>query len=107
MGGRHGRRSSKGTTTIGRFESCLISTREFCHVNGGISRTLIGREPGHFLPLAANTSAVGEKEAIESSMRMILGLSRGITDGIGFAHQQGIVTSTSYMVNQPASDYAG
>jgi hypothetical protein len=35
-----------------------------------------------------------------------LGLSRGITDGIFFAHRQGIVTSASYMVNQPASEYA-
>src|SRR6266481_5597169 len=35
-----------------------------------------------------------------------LGLSRGITDGILFSHQQGIVTSASYMVNQPASEYA-
>jgi predicted glycoside hydrolase/deacetylase ChbG (UPF0249 family) len=35
-----------------------------------------------------------------------LGLSRGITDGILLAHLQGIVTSTSFMVNQPASEYA-
>jgi chitin disaccharide deacetylase len=35
-----------------------------------------------------------------------LGLSRGITDGILFSHRQGIVTSASYMVNQPASEYA-
>jgi predicted glycoside hydrolase/deacetylase ChbG (UPF0249 family) len=35
-----------------------------------------------------------------------LGLSRGITDGILVAHAQGIVTSASLMVNQPAADYA-
>jgi predicted glycoside hydrolase/deacetylase ChbG (UPF0249 family) len=35
-----------------------------------------------------------------------LGLSRGITEGIFFAHLNGIVTSASFMVNQPASDYA-
>jgi chitin disaccharide deacetylase len=35
-----------------------------------------------------------------------LGLSHGITDGILFAHRHGIVTSASFMVNQPASDYA-
>jgi predicted glycoside hydrolase/deacetylase ChbG (UPF0249 family) len=35
-----------------------------------------------------------------------LGLSRGITDGILLAHLQGIVTSSSFMVNQPASQYA-
>jgi hypothetical protein len=35
-----------------------------------------------------------------------LGMSRGITDGILLAHQRGIVTSASLMVNQAASDYA-
>lgn len=35
-----------------------------------------------------------------------LGFSRGITDGILRAHEQGIVTSTSLMVNQPAAEYA-
>lgn len=35
-----------------------------------------------------------------------LGLSRGITDGILLAHMEGIVTSASFMVNQPASKYA-
>lgn len=34
------------------------------------------------------------------------GLSRGITDGILLAHKQGIITSTSLMVNQPATAYA-
>jgi chitin disaccharide deacetylase len=34
------------------------------------------------------------------------GLSRGITDGILRAHHEGIVTSTSLMVNSPASSYA-
>jgi predicted glycoside hydrolase/deacetylase ChbG (UPF0249 family) len=34
------------------------------------------------------------------------GLSRGITDGILRAHRDGIVTSTSLMVNQSASEYA-
>lgn len=58
-----------------------------------------------FLPLAANTAAPpGRKRLIVNADD--LGLSRGITDGIFFAHQQGIVTSASYMVNQPASEYA-
>jgi chitin disaccharide deacetylase len=35
-----------------------------------------------------------------------LGLSHGITDGILQSYQQGIVTSASLMVNQPATDYA-
>jgi predicted glycoside hydrolase/deacetylase ChbG (UPF0249 family) len=35
-----------------------------------------------------------------------LGLSRGITDGILKAHLEGIVTSASLMVNQPATEYA-
>ena len=34
------------------------------------------------------------------------GLSRGITDGILLTHQKGILTSTSLMVNQPATEYA-
>lgn len=34
------------------------------------------------------------------------GLSRGITDGILVAHKDGFLTSTSLMVNQPATDYA-
>lgn len=34
------------------------------------------------------------------------GWSRGITDGILKAHHDGIVTSTSTMVNRPASEYA-
>ena len=34
------------------------------------------------------------------------GMSRGITDGILRAHQDGIVTSTSIMVNMPGSEYA-
>lgn len=33
-------------------------------------------------------------------------MSRGITDGILIAHQDGIVTSTSIMVNMPGSEYA-
>lgn len=35
-----------------------------------------------------------------------LGMSRGITDGIIRAHLEGILTSASLMVNQPASEYA-
>lgn len=35
-----------------------------------------------------------------------LGLSRGITDGVFLAHCKGILTSTSLMVNQPATQYA-
>jgi len=34
------------------------------------------------------------------------GMSRGITDGILRAHQDGIVTSASMMVNMPGSEYA-
>lgn len=34
------------------------------------------------------------------------GWSRGITDGILLAHREGIVTSTTLMVNQPTSEYA-
>ena len=34
------------------------------------------------------------------------GWSRGITDGIVLAHQKGIVTSTTLMANQAASEYA-
>ena len=34
------------------------------------------------------------------------GWTRGITDGILLAHRRGIVTSTSLMVNQPATAYA-
>jgi chitin disaccharide deacetylase len=35
-----------------------------------------------------------------------LGLSHGITDGILLSHREGIVTSASLMVNQPATAYA-
>lgn len=34
------------------------------------------------------------------------GLSRGITEGILLAHNEGLLTSTSLMVNQSATDYA-
>jgi chitin disaccharide deacetylase len=34
------------------------------------------------------------------------GLSKGVTDGIVQAHREGVVTSTSMMANQPASEYA-
>src|SRR5258707_12300760 len=34
------------------------------------------------------------------------GLSKGITDGILLTHQKGILTSTSLMVNQAATEYA-
>lgn len=34
------------------------------------------------------------------------GLSRGITEGILVAHLEGLLTSTSLMVNQPATEYA-
>lgn len=49
--------------------------------------------------------------ATDSRTRLILnaddfGWSRGITDGILRAHLEGVVTSTTMMVNQPASDYA-
>ncbi len=35
-----------------------------------------------------------------------LGWSRGITEGILFAHSRGVITSATLMVNQPASEYA-
>lgn len=35
-----------------------------------------------------------------------LGMTSGVTDGILFAHRNGLVTSTSMMVNQPFSEYA-
>jgi predicted glycoside hydrolase/deacetylase ChbG (UPF0249 family) len=35
-----------------------------------------------------------------------IGMSRGITEGILRAHREGVVTSTSLMVNQPDSEYA-
>ena len=34
------------------------------------------------------------------------GLSHGITDGILLTHRKGLLTSTSLMVNQPATEYA-
>ena len=34
------------------------------------------------------------------------GLSHGITDGILLTHVKGLLTSTSLMVNQPATEYA-
>ena len=34
------------------------------------------------------------------------GLSKGITDGILLTHERGILTSTSLMVNQAATEYA-
>jgi chitin disaccharide deacetylase len=60
---------------------------------------------GDSLQLAAKTSASPNRKRLIVNADD-LGLSRGITDGIFFAHQQGIVTSASYMVNQPASEYA-
>jgi len=53
---------------------------------------------------AANAAASVSKRLIVNADD--LGLSHGITDGILFAHRHGIVTSASFMVNQPASDYA-
>jgi len=46
-----------------------------------------------------------------SSKRLIInaddfGWTRGITDGILRAHKDGVVTNTSLLVNQPASEYA-
>ena len=35
-----------------------------------------------------------------------MGVSRGVTEGILLAHRKGVVTSTSLMVNQAASEYA-
>src|SRR5260370_18288233 len=57
------------------------------------------------IPMAAtNAGASVSKRLIVNADD--LGLSHGITDGILFAHRHGIVTSASFMVNQPASDYA-
>jgi predicted glycoside hydrolase/deacetylase ChbG (UPF0249 family) len=60
-------------------------------------------------PTDASLSA--EQSAAPAEKRLIvnaddLGLSRGITDGILVAHAEGIVTSTSLMVNQAATEYA-
>jgi predicted glycoside hydrolase/deacetylase ChbG (UPF0249 family) len=57
------------------------------------------------------TKLPGVQTKTHSHKRLIvnaddLGLSRGITDGILVAHAEGIVTSGSLMVNQPATDYA-
>jgi predicted glycoside hydrolase/deacetylase ChbG (UPF0249 family) len=57
------------------------------------------------LPLAGSTSVSPNRKRLIVNADD-LGLSRGITDGILFAHRQGIVTSASYMVNQSASEYA-
>jgi chitin disaccharide deacetylase len=56
-------------------------------------------------------NAAGSPSDVKRKKRLIvnaddLGLSRGITDGILEAHRKGIVTSTSLMVNQPATEYA-
>ena len=72
---------------------------------GALGGSLPAGGESNFSPLAENSSvSANQKRLIVNADD--LGLSRGITDGILFAHQQGIVTSTSYMVNQPASEYA-
>ena len=50
------------------------------------------------------TSSNGKKRLIINADD--LGWTRGISDGIFLAHRQGLVTSASLMVNQPASEYA-
>jgi predicted glycoside hydrolase/deacetylase ChbG (UPF0249 family) len=72
---------------------------------GALGGRLSDGDQNAFLPLSGNTSASPKRKRLIVNADD-LGLSRGITDGIFVAHQQGIVTSTSYMVNQPASDYA-
>jgi predicted glycoside hydrolase/deacetylase ChbG (UPF0249 family) len=72
---------------------------------GAIGGRLSAGGQDAFLPLAANTSTSPNRKRLIVNADD-LGLSRGITDGIFLAHQQGIVTSSSYMVNQPASEYA-
>jgi predicted glycoside hydrolase/deacetylase ChbG (UPF0249 family) len=72
---------------------------------GAIGGRILTGDKAGFQPLGANTSASPTRKRLIVNADD-LGLSRGITDGIFVAHQQGIVTSTSYMVNQPASDYA-
>jgi predicted glycoside hydrolase/deacetylase ChbG (UPF0249 family) len=61
--------------------------------------------------VGGQVSHVASDAASTSRKRLIvnaddLGLSRGITDGILYAHLNGIVTSASFMVNQPATEYA-
>jgi predicted glycoside hydrolase/deacetylase ChbG (UPF0249 family) len=60
-------------------------------------------------PLEASLAALQSAKAAERRLIVNaddLGLSRGITDGIVVAHAEGIVTSASLMVNQPATEYA-
>lgn len=62
-------------------------------------------------PTAQTLSRDDSGSTAQSAKRLIvnaddLGLSRGITDGIFLAHREGIVTSASLMVNQPATEYA-
>jgi predicted glycoside hydrolase/deacetylase ChbG (UPF0249 family) len=59
----------------------------------------------------AQAATLAERRARPSRKRLIvnaddLGLSHGITDAILQCHARGIVTSASFMVNQPASEYA-
>jgi len=56
------------------------------------------------IPRAVEAKATTAKRLIVNADD--LGLSHGITDGILLAHREGIVTSASLMVNQPATDYA-
>ncbi len=56
--------------------------------------------------LANETSSVSMKEKRLIVNGDDMGLSRGITDGILLAYREGLLTSTSLMVNQPATDYA-
>jgi chitin disaccharide deacetylase len=59
---------------------------------------------------ANSTPAVLQAQTARSKRLIVnaddLGLSHGITDGILLAHHEGIVTSASLMVNQPATEYA-
>lgn len=61
--------------------------------------------------LPARSAASASRRARPTQKRLIvnaddLGLSHGITDAILQCHAKGIVTSASFMVNQPASEYA-
>jgi hypothetical protein len=72
---------------------------------GALDGRLSAGRNDDFLPQAADAGASLKRKRLIVNADD-LGLSRGITDGILIAHQQGIVTSSSYMVNQPASEYA-
>jgi predicted glycoside hydrolase/deacetylase ChbG (UPF0249 family) len=72
---------------------------------GSLAGPFSNRDANAFSPLAKHPDVSSSKKRLIVNADD-LGLSRGITDGILLSHQEGIVTSASYMVNQPASEYA-